>query len=49
MSKTTRRPVPQPPRIQLQARPLPARVRAQVDQLLDRLLDRAWPPVVWPG
>lgn len=47
MPKTTR-PVPAPPRVQLQARPLPARVRAQVDQLLDRLL-APWPPVIWPG
>jgi hypothetical protein len=40
-------PKPRPPRIKLTARPLPARVRAQVDQLLDRLL--AYPPAVWPA
>lgn len=42
------RPKPCPPRIQLQARPLPARVRAQVDALLDRLL-APYPPAVWPA
>lgn len=46
MSKS--RPVPAPPRIALVARPLPARVRAQVDQLLDRLL-APYPPIIWPA
>jgi hypothetical protein len=46
---STRRPVPQPPRIALTARPLAPRIRAQVDQLLDRLLAPNWPPAVWPA
>lgn len=47
MSKNS--PKPCPPRIQLQARPLPPKVRARVDQLLDRLLAPSWPPAVWPA
>lgn len=48
MSKTTR-PVPAPPRIPLQARPLAPQIRRRVDALLDKLLAPAWPPAVWPA
>jgi hypothetical protein len=41
------RPKPCPPKQRLTARPLPVRIRAQVDQLLDRLAP-VWPAAVWP-
>lgn len=44
MPKTTAA-KPCPPRIPLVARPLAPKVRQRVD----RLLDRTWPPVIWPA